>query len=194
MDTHTASIADRSRRQPTAVTTLKHYARILHRRVREGEPDAILSMRRLREFKELSVAQLIDSTQRRHCLTVSALQVGCQSWPHALAVLAGETGDFGTLLYPSSCYGHWNIWSAHYDEAVSIRAAHGGYLLAYRRQFLIVDRHYVDSLGLDPDDPDWAAIGRDWVKPSDGTARARLYEKLVQNALVGAVLRQSRSA
>jgi len=188
------SIADRTRRQPAAVTTLKHYARILHRRVRQGEPEAIRAVRRLRELKEVAAAQLSESIQRRHCLTVSALQLGFQSWPHALSVLTGETDDFGTLLYPSTCYGHWNIWSAHYDEASSIRAQHGGYLLAYRRQFLVVDRHYIDSLGLDPDDPDWALIGRDWVKPAEVAARTRLYEKLVQNALVGAALRQSRSA
>lgn len=188
------SITDRSRRQPAAVTALKHYARILHRRVRDGDPAALLCARRLREFADADATQLRAAIQRKHCLTVSALQLGFQSWPHALAALTGETDDFGTLLYPSSCYGHWNIWSAHYEEAASIRAAHGGYLLAYRRQFLIVDRDYIDSLGLDPDDPDWAALGRDWVKPGDAAARARLYEKLVQNALVGAVLRPSPSA
>jgi hypothetical protein len=35
------------------------------------------------------------------------------------------------------------------------------------------------ELGFDPDDPDWDRIGRDWVKPRDRTARARLYGKLI---------------
>ena len=46
-------------------------------------------------------------------------------------------------------------------------------------QFLIVDRHFVESLGLDPEDPDWAAIGFNWVVPSDPLARIRLYSRLI---------------
>ena len=92
--------------------------------------------------------------------------------------------DFGTLLYPSTCSGHYNIWSASYAEAREIRAAHGGYLLAYKRQFLIVEDGYIDSMGLDPADPDWERMGRDWVQPGDLAARERLYRKLVHNALV----------
>lgn len=182
-------------RQPaihSAVTSVKHFARILHRRAQCGESSALQTLRVLREFRNASATQITDTIQRRHCLTASALRLGFQSWEHALAVLEGEEAeDFGTLLYPKSCSGHWNIWSAHYDEARGIREQHGGYLLAYRRQFLIVERDYIDSLALDPDDPDWAAIGRDWVRPHDLTARARLYEKLVQNALVLEALGQS---
>jgi hypothetical protein len=171
-----------------AVTSLKHYARILHRRIQQGEPQAVRTLRVLREFADTDPAQLSGAIQHKHCLTASALQIGFQSWPHALEVLEGRAEDFGTLLYPSTCYGHYNIWSAHYDEARGIREEHGGYLLAYRRQFLIVDGHYIESLGLDPEDPDWKAIGRDWVKPADPAARARLYEKLVHNALARTVL------
>jgi len=171
-----------------AATSLRHYARILHRRVRQAEPGALRAMRRLREFASVDSAQLPSLIKRQHCLTVSAVSLGFQSWSHALAVLAGEAEDFGTLLYPSTCHGHMNIWSAHYDEARAIRAEHGGYLLAYRRQFLIVDGSYIDSLGLDPDDPDWSAMARDWVRPADLGARSRLYEKLVHNALVRVTL------
>jgi hypothetical protein len=42
-----------------------------------------------------------------------------------------------------------------------------------------VDRFYIESLGLDPDDHDWQAIGFDWVRPRDVDARTRLYAKLV---------------
>lgn len=167
-----------------AVESLKHYARILHRRIRQGDPQAVRTLRSLRELSDSDTTTLRGLVQRKHCLTVSALQCGFQSWPHALEVLEGRGEDFGSLLYPPTCHGHYNIWSAHYDEARTIRADHGGYLLAYRRQFLIVDRHFIESLGLDPDDPDWEAIGRDWAKPLDPAARARLYEKLVHNTLV----------
>jgi hypothetical protein len=174
-----------------AVTSLKHYARVLHRRIQQGEPQAVRRLRVLREFADTHPTQLRALIQRKHCLTASALRVGFSSWPHALEVLEGRAEDYGTLLYPSTCSGHWNIWSASYEEARTIRESHGGYLLAYRRQFLIVDRDYIDSLGLDPEDPDWAAIGRDWVRPLDAAARARLYEKLVHNALARDALADS---
>lgn len=174
-----------------AVETLKHYARVLHRRVQQGESRAVRSLRVLRELATVDAAQLAEAVQRKHCLTASALSVGFQSWMHAVEVLEGRAEDFGTLLYPSTCYGHYNIWSASYEEARAIHAQHGGYLLAYKRQFLIVDRDYIESLGLEPEDPDLEAIGRDWVKPASTAARTRLYEKLVHNALVRGVLAQS---
>lgn len=34
-------------------------------------------------------------------------------------------------------------------------------------------RYFIDTLGLDADDPDWQLIGRDWVKPAKTSGRAR---------------------
>jgi hypothetical protein len=167
----------------SAITRIKHYARSLQRRARAAEPEALRSLRALREFAQADAQAIGGSVRREHCLTASALSLGFRSWRHALEVLEGQPDDFGTLLYPSTCMGHWNIWSAHYSEAREIRAAHGGYLLAYRRQFLIVDRDYIDSLGVDPDHPAWTRLGRDWVQPHERVARAQLYDLLVQNAL-----------
>jgi hypothetical protein len=177
-----------------AVACLKHYARILHRRIQQGEPQAVRVLRGLREFADPDAAQWPEAVQRKHCLTAAALQLGFRSWPHALEVLEGDAEDFGTLLCPPTCHGHYNIWSAHYAEARGIREEHGGYLLAFKRQFLIVDRNYVESMGLDPDDPDWGRIGRDWVKPKDRKARERLYEKLVHNTLVQSTLSNATNA
>lgn len=169
----------------TAATQhVKHYARILQRRVHAGEPDAVQSVRRLREYASAEPRAIARDIRRTQCLAVAALQLGFRSWLHAVEVFEGNPDDYGTLLYPSSCSGHSNIWSAHYAEAHEIRAAHGGYLLAYRKQFLIVDRYYIDSLGLDPDHGAWSRMQRDWVQPSDRGARDELYALLVQNALV----------
>ena len=179
-----ASNASRVSSARASIVSLKRYARVLHRRVQQAEPEAMNILRRLREFKQVSDAQLPAVVQRKHCLTASAVQLGFHSWTHACNVFEGRADDFGTLLYPSTCYGHTNIWSANYTEADTIRREHGGYLLAYRRQFLIVEAPFIDSLGLDPADPDWEAIGRDWVHPFDAQARGRLYEKLVHNTLV----------
>jgi hypothetical protein len=167
------------------ISDLKSHARVLHRRAVAGDAVALRRARLLPELKQLSDSELMQQLKRRQCLAIVAKQLGFLNWEHTRAVLTSqEQTDFGTLLYPSSCGGHYNIWSASYAEGRDIRAAHGGYLLAYKRQFLIVEGSYIDSMGLDPADPDWERIGRDWVQPSDLEARERLYTKLVHNALV----------
>ena len=161
-----------------AIDELKARARVLQRRVQAGDAALLAQLRELDEYE----ATGSTGVRRRHCLTLVARAFGFANWPHARAVLAGERrDDFGSLLYPDACAAHWNIWSASYAEAKAIRAEHGGYLLAYKRQFLVVDRHFIETLGLDPDDPDWEAIGRDWVEPANPAARERLYRRLVQN-------------
>jgi hypothetical protein len=169
------------------IADLKAQARILHRHIVEREPAALARAQRLAELREIDAAALATQIRRRHCLTVIARELGFQGWSHATAVLHGtESSDFGTLLYPKWGHVHWNIWSASYDEARSIRQQHGGYLLAYRRHFFIADRHFITTLGLNPDDPDWELIGRDWVKPHRSDARERLYGKLIRRRVTGA--------
>jgi hypothetical protein len=179
--------------RPDVIVDLKSHARVLHRRAIAGDPAALERLRVLPEFaRSTDPASIMRELKRAQCLSAVARALGFQSWPHARTLLGGgEDADFGTLLYPDNCFGHWNIWSAHYTEAQEIRAAHGGYLLAYRKQFLIVDAGYIVSLGLDPHDPDWEAIGRDWVRPREVEARTRLYRKLVHNALVTMVLSET---
>ena len=163
------------------ITDLKAQARILHRQIASEDPRAVDRVRTLAEFAGGDVHAVAARIRRRHCLATLALELGFRGWPHAVAVLRGtDTSDFGTLLYPSGAEVHWNIWSASYEGAAAIREDHGGYLLAYRRHYFITDRHFIATLGLDPDDPDWERIDRDWVKPTRPDARERLYRKLVQ--------------
>jgi len=54
-----------------------------------------------------------------------------------------------------------------------------GFSLAYKRDFLVVDRYFIESLSLDPDEEDWAAIGFNWVCPRRLLARRRLHDKLI---------------
>jgi hypothetical protein len=86
--------------------------------------------------------------------------------------------------------GTLNVWfsdhaeaRAHLDEGRRRSQSHA--LLGYRRQFLVVDRFFIEALRLDPDDPDWEAIGWDWPRPRDPIARQRLYGKRL-GALRGA--------
>jgi hypothetical protein len=167
-----------------SIDQLKAHARVLQRCAQAADAVALRRLRRLPDLKQRSDVEISTDVKRRQCLTVVARELGFCGWDHALAVLTSqETEDFGTLLYPNSCVGHWNIWSASYDEAHHIRAAHGGYLLAYKRQFLIVEAGFIDTIGLDPNDADWERMQRDWVRPSDTHARERQYSVLVRNAL-----------
>lgn len=173
------------------VKELKTRAQRLHqdvaREVASTAKSALLRLRALPEFRTMppeGLAAAAKRIRRKHCLAIVAREVGFESWVHAASVLgegpADDTSDFGTLLCPPHFSAHWNIWSASYDEAQAIRRDHGGYLLAYKRQYLIVDRYYLESLGLDPDDADWERMGRDWVRPVEPDARRRLYGKLLR--------------
>ena len=163
---------------------LKSHARKFHRKISLGDASAIVRIRRLDEFRDAPADQVAASVKRRHCLAVIARELGFQGWPHAVAVLDGtDAGDFGTLLYPDDARGHTNIWSASYDEAKAIHQQRGGYLLPYKQQFFIADRHFIKTLGLQPDDPDWDAIDHDWVRPRQVEARERLYRKLIERKM-----------
>lgn len=67
-----------------------------------------------------------------------------------------------------------NRWFLTYEEARESLEAEGGYLLPYRQQFFVTGPEAVRELGLDPQDPDWERIGRDWVRPADQEAWRRL--------------------
>jgi hypothetical protein len=146
----------------TVIRDLKNHAHALHNAARAAEPES-----RLRE-----------------ALAAVSRQLGFKGWSHLTAVLSGtEATDYGTLLVPREVGGHGNIWSADLDEARTLRAETNGYLLAWRHHYLVVDRFYIDSLGLDADDPDWDRIGRDWSTTTDLAARERLYGRLFQHHL-----------
>jgi hypothetical protein len=167
-----------------ATRELKVRAEILHKRIEAGDEAARKRLRVLREYRRSSDAELeavARDIQRRHCLNVIAAEVGFENWHHAKSVLGGEQDvvNFGDLLCPEKCSMHLNHWCKTYDEAVAMREKTRGYLLAFRNQFVVVDRHYIETLGLDPGDRDWEAIGYDWARPRDVEARTRLYDKLI---------------
>lgn len=168
------------------VRELKARAELLHHRVTAKDAAALARLRVLPEFRATKVEALealVPRIQRKHCLAMVSREVGFDGWLHAVSVLTGRANeDFGTLLCLLGSPAHWNIWSASYEEARDIRKEHGGYLLAYKRQFFITDRHYIETIGLDPEDPDWDRIGRDWARPAEPAARGRLYGKLLERS------------
>jgi hypothetical protein len=166
------------------VRELRTRAEILHRRIRKGQMPALVRLRKLPEFKSFSDAQLQSARTaivRRQCLALLAIELGFSGWPHAKQVLSGTApvSDFGTLLYPKRCGGLLNLWYRQYDDAVVGRRESGGYLLAFRRDFMVVRSSFIEALGLDPEASEWRALGFDWVRPLDMRARTRLYGELI---------------
>ena len=70
-----------------------------------------------------------------------------------------------------------NRWFARYEQARGSLDAEGGYLFPYKNQFFITEEAAVEMLGLDPKDPDWELIGKDWVRPANREAWERLRKR-----------------
>jgi hypothetical protein len=151
-----------------AIRELKVRAEILHKSLQAQQPAALKRLRRLpawRRAADEAVAQAAASLRRHDCLNLIAVELGFPNWTEARRTLtgAGSNLDFGNLLYPPRCCGHLNRWYTSYEAAASARASCQGFLLAYRRQYFVADRYFIESLGLDADDPDWTALGFDPV-------------------------------
>lgn len=102
----------------------------------------------------------------RDCLHEVARAVGFQHWEHARRVLGGQAQwgeDMGRFWYAPRCIVHLNTWIADRDQALAARERTSGFLLPYRRQFVLVEEGFVRELGLDPADPAWEAARRDLV-------------------------------
>jgi hypothetical protein len=167
------------------IRELKIRAAILQRGIVDRQPTALARLRALPEFRPSSAHIDVagNPIRRRHCLAILARELGFNGWPHAKDVISGarNVSDFGTALYPKRCGGHLNLWYRSYDDAATGWRASGGYLLAYRRHYMVVDALFIEMLGLDPNAPDWQRLGRNWVRPLDVSARTRLYGELIAN-------------
>jgi hypothetical protein len=104
---------------------------------------------------------------------ILAKAAGYPSWRDMKATLEEHEA-----LRPPKASALWNVWYASYDEAKRHVLEHGGFLLPYQKQFFVCDEHYVQSLGLELDDPDLEKVGADWVEPEDPAAWGRLKAKL----------------
>lgn len=172
------------------IEELKTRAEILHKRIAAGDADARARLRALAELRradEAAIEAAASTIQRKHCLAIVAREVGFTSWEHALRVLRGETGerDFGAMLYGERTGATLNAWYADYETAhehlVAARArGEEVFLLVYKTQFFVAERAFIEGLGLDPADRDWRALGHDWARPKDVSARTLLYAKRLE--------------
>ena len=167
-------------------------ASILHKQLKSKDLElatqAAVRFQTLPHLKETSPQTIVaekTNIQRKHALTVIALENNYASWADLKQRLerkeklaAFRKNNKYTLLYPQRCGGFINAWYAHYEEAREHLVHDGGYLLPYKNDFFICQRVYIQTVGLDPDDPDWKRIDFDWAKPADQEAWARLDAKL----------------
>ncbi len=82
-----------------------------------------------------------------------------------------------TMMYAPGMSNFLNRWFSTYDQARASLDSEGGYLFPYKHQFFVTGSEAIRELGMDPADPDWELIGRDWVHPRDREAWNRLMEK-----------------
>lgn len=151
---------------------------------------AALRFQALAHLNHLSGSEILlqkSKIKLKHALTVIAQEHNYTCWAdfkHYLERREALKRNRGfTALYPRRCWGYLNEWYASYAVARDHLAQVDGYLLPYKDQFFICTRGYIQTLGIDPDDPDWQLIGRDWVKPDDAQAWQRLNDKLAKIAI-----------
>ena len=138
----------------------------------------------LAHWAEQSAEQIADNRdriQRKHALAVIAKEAGFNDWLSLRsAASANLPAEFDTTrLFQARTRGFLNLWFRHYEEARPLLSAEPKrYLFPYRHQFFLCEAAFLESLGVDTNHPDWERIGRDWVKPVDGRAHARLTVRL----------------
>ena len=169
-----------SNSSPALLARYRAKAHLLLKALRGSDPQraatAASRLRRLRTFASCSLEQLLaqrETVRLKHLLTLVAVEAGHDSW---VALKRAHETQAPTLWVPQHAV-MLNRWFTDHTEAAAALAAEGGYLLPFGEQCFITERAGVEVLGLDPDDPDWAAVGFDLVRPRDLTARTRLLGK-----------------
>jgi hypothetical protein len=114
--------------------------------------------------------------QLKHALTVIAHEAGFPTWT-ALKNAAEET-DFSEIFAAPGLKDSINHWFRNYDEARAHQLANGGVLLPYRDQAFVTSLEVLPRLGYEKDDPDWADIGYDFIRPASPDALTRIKTRL----------------
>ncbi len=128
--------------------------------------------RRISSFKEQDSSEVLQTrgdVQLKHALAVIAREHGYVAWKNLK-----DAAD--VLWCPPGSSAYWHNWCKTHEEARAYLRERGGYLLRGHGKCFIAERGYIQALGLDPDDPRWAAIGYDVDEPLD----ARACEELVK--------------
>jgi hypothetical protein len=143
-------------------------------------------LRVLPSFAALATERIVewrDEIRRKHALAAIAAELGYDSWDALRA--ACERADPQSAVDVERLFAgprsdvFLNHWCRSYDEARAIHEQTAAFLFPYRSQFVVCPGELLALHGIDPFDPDWARIGRDWARPRDQAAFARLARRLV---------------
>lgn len=179
----TSAPAARSASVPS-LRDCKVRASLLLKALRSGEAPRVLAaaerLRILPHFAGLTpdrIAAWAPEIRRKHALNTIAAELGFASWTELRDTAERNEErpfDIGSLFDSPMTAVFLNVWCRTYEEAVEAQAISGGFIFPYRTQFVVAPSGVLEAHGIDAHDPDWEAIGRDWVRPRDPGAFARL--------------------
>lgn len=150
--------------QAKSLDTYKRDAARLLKAARTGDAAALARLGGLDNAPE--------APQLKHALAAVAKEAGFHAWT-ALKT-ARDGADFSDLFAAPQVKDSLNAWFATYAEGKAHHQAAGGLLLPYRNQVFVTSLDMLPRLGFERDDPDWKAIGYDFVRPASQSAHARI--------------------
>ncbi|UPW17040.1 hypothetical protein M0C34_12360 [Agarivorans sp. TSD2052] len=122
--------------------------------------------------------------QLKHALLFVARQSGFNDWQHALTILSCEQSlteqqDSGKFWYAQASMTLLNHWCANYQEALTLQAQKGGVVLPYKKQFVVADSRFLQSLGLAVNDPLWESLKYNWCQGPQAIRQQLAYKRLL---------------
>ncbi len=130
-----------------------------------------------------------NNVQLKHCLALVSYQLGFNNWRQAQSVLSGKEVpiahiDMGTFFYPESCGAFINEWFNDYNQAEKalLEQPKIKWLLPYKKQFLVVERDYVEQLNINQALTTlWSEVERNMVKSYNSLAWDKLTAQVIKN-------------
>jgi len=160
-------------RSPETLSGCRAEARRLLSHLRGADPRRFEAAARRFAAAGLAVQAERSRVRLKHALAVVAAEQGFTSWLALKRAFEARVPAFHTARHHSLL----NRWFTDHAEARASLEAQGGFLLPFRDQFFVTESEGIRDLGLDPEDPDWEAVGHDLARPRDPAASARLCER-----------------
>lgn len=167
------------RNKGSPVEVLERMIGSLTEGIRRGEQSAAEVVKKF--FQDLTEGELAASADTcAEAVVLRRCGLKSRGMAHDLLTARLSPGDdYGDFWYEPTTDIYLNHWCRQYDEARAVLAARGGYLLPYRRQFVVVSPGYIKAIGLEPEDAAWTAADFDAAAPRDTEA----YQLLVLSRL-----------
>lgn len=130
-----------------------------------------------------------ETVQLKHCQLFMATVLGARDWNQLRTLLTAaqswDTQDFGNLFHKPACDVFLNHWFADYKAArQQLVADTGGFLLPFRKQFMVVTQDYLDTLNIyDELSQQWQTINHDLVAGYGTQAWDLIARNTVRNKL-----------